>query len=251
MEGGDEYYDDGGMDVVEDEGADAVFDDAAMEEEVEDMDGGGGGGGGVAGEAGGAGGPDFPALEGSEFSAVPEGSRSIRVPDNRRKPLEAAWDDIVAPVVEHLGLLIRWHPKSRSVQLKTSEYTVDATALQKAEDFVTAFCLGFEVRDAIALLRLEDLYVETLDVTDVRRLTGDHLSRAIGRIAGMGGRTKYTVENATRTRIVLAGKKVHILGSYANVQIAQEAIVSLIMGSPPGKVYNRMRLVARRASERF
>ena len=65
------------------------------------------------------------------------------------------------------------------------------------------------------------------------------------------GKTKYAIENATRTRIVIADTKVHILGSYANIRLARDSICDLIIGAPPGKIYNHMRNVARRMNERF
>ncbi|XP_023217699.1 RNA-binding protein pno1-like [Centruroides sculpturatus] len=149
--------------------------------------------------------------------------RKIPIPSNRYTPLKENWLKIFNPVVEQLHLQIRFNLKTRNV----------------------------EIRDALALVRLDELFVESFQVQDVKRLSGDHLSRAIGRIAGKGGKTKYTIENVTKTRIVLADSHIHILGSYQNIRVARTALCNLILGSPPSKVYGTMRQLASCMSEKF
>ena len=50
---------------------------------------------------------------------------------------------------------------------------------------------------------------------------------------------------------MLAETRIHVLGSYQNISLARNAICDLILGAPPGKVYNKMRNVSKRMSERF
>jgi len=45
--------------------------------------------------------------------------------------------------------------------------------------------------------------------------------------------------------------KIHILGSYQNIQNARTSICNLILGSPPSKVYGKLRTVAARTAESF
>ncbi|ULU03568.1 hypothetical protein L3Y34_016807 [Caenorhabditis briggsae] len=165
-------------------------------------------------------------------------SRVVPVPKHRYTPLKDNW--------------IRFNLKKRQVELRNPADREDTTDLQKATDFVRAFILGFEVNDAIALIRLDHLFLETFEIADVKHsLKGDHVSRAIGRIAGKDGRTKLVIENTTKTRIVVANTKIHILGAYQNLKLARNAVCSLILGSNPSKVYGNLRNMASRGAERL
>lgn len=193
-----------------------------------------------------------------KFSSVANNGREVRfeqrnipIPPHRFSPLKASWAKIYQPLVEHLHLQVRMDVRGKKVQIRTCKQTTDPGAIQKGADFLRAFTLGFDIDDAVALLRLNDLFIETFEVKDVKSLTGDHLSRAIGRIAGKDGKTKFAIENASRTRVVLADSKIHILGGFENIKIARETIVSLILGSQPSKVYGNLRIISSRLKERF
>ncbi|KAL5228762.1 hypothetical protein ABZP36_017027 [Zizania latifolia] len=165
--------------------------------------------------------PRFEALTPSEMNSGKPQFRKVPVPQHRFAPLKKAWMDIYTPVYEHMKIDIRMNLKARRVELKTRQDTPDMSNLQKCADFVHAFILGFDIADAVALLRLDDLYVDSFEIKDVKTLRGEHLSRAIGRLSGKGGKTKYAIENSTRTRIVIADTKIHILGSFVNIKEEQ------------------------------
>ena len=213
--------------------------------------------------------PSFKPASAAELRASASASsrlgqgRKIPIPPHRWTPLQRDWRELQPLLTGHLGLQVLVHPRRRTVFIRTSTKSGEGSssangagdagaALQKGEDLLRAYAMGFEVGDAAAVVRLDDVYIETFEIRDVRtRLDGDHLSRAIGRIAGKDGKTKFAIENVSKTRIVLADSKVHILGRFKDVRIAQESIVSLILGKPPGKVYNGLNAVARRRKEMF
>jgi RNA-binding protein PNO1 len=59
--------------------------------------------------------------------------------------------------VSDLFFLVRFNTRSKTIELKTSEHTTDPGALQRGEDYLIAYVYGFDIEDAIALLKLDDL----------------------------------------------------------------------------------------------
>lgn len=175
--------------------------------------------------------------------------RSVAIPPNRMTATRNNWDKICETVVKNMKLQIRMNTKKRSVDIRECEQTEDKSAIQKTYEFLKAFMLGFSLEDAVALLRLDDLFVESFLIKDVKTLNGDHMSRCIARLSGEKGKTKNAIENATKTRIIIADTKIHLMGSFNNMKSARDALCSLILGTPPSKVYSQLRFISKRLNE--
>ncbi len=51
--------------------------------------------------------------------------------------------------------------------IRTSPETKEAQHLQKGVDFVSAFVKGFALQDALAIVRIDGIYVESFHISDV------------------------------------------------------------------------------------
>ncbi|KAG0725566.1 RNA-binding protein pno1 [Chionoecetes opilio] len=203
--------------------------------------------------------PFFPPAK-KEKSQLSE-MRKIPVPNNRYTPLKDSWEKLYTPLVEHLKLEVRFNLKTKNVEIRTGQETEDPNSIQKAADFVTAFVYGFDVEDALALIRLDDLYLETFDIKDVPLMLHNPHSEAdtpgrppVSRHRPCGRQGRQDAlhhRECHQDRIVLADSRVHILGSFQNIQIARRAICNLILGSPPSKVYGNLKAFAEKVRDRF
>jgi RNA-binding protein PNO1 len=158
---------------------------------------------------------------------------------------------IYTPIVEYCNLQIRMNLRTQSIDIRSCKETKDMGLLERSAQFVRAIVLGFSVEDSLVLIKMGDVFLDSFDVCDVKRLKHDHLSRALGRIIGKDGKTKGVIESSSKTRIVVNEGQVHILGSVENINVAKDAVSRLIIGSQPGKVYNRLRVVSSKLKEKY
>mgnify|MGYP000007456960 FL=1 len=110
--------------------------------------------------------PNITNIETTE--KVKQEYRKVLVPTNRMKPLKENWPTIVKALVEHMKIQVKMNVKAKCIEMRSYEKTEDTSALQKSEEFLKAYMCGFELQDAIAMLRLEDIYLETFEIKDGR-----------------------------------------------------------------------------------
>jgi len=103
-----------------------------------------------------------------------------------------------------------------------------------AEKVIDAINFGFAINKAL-LIKKEDLMFEVLNIKD--HTNRKDLERIRGRIIGKAGKTLKTLSDLSKCFIEINENNVGIIGLPESIQIAQEALISIIKGSKQSNVY--------------
>ena len=143
---------------------------------------------------------------------------------------------------ERLPVLIgtRGHVK-RQIEKKTNtkitvgdEVTIEGESIDilAAENIVKAIGRGFSPETSSLLLD-EDNTLYIIELPKNERSA----SRIRSRLIGTNGKSRRNIERLTKTNISIYGKTVAIIGKYANVVFAEDAINKIIKGISHRFVY--------------
>lgn len=136
--------------------------------------------------------------------------------------------NIVKSILQHIRKL------GVSVSIEENSFTLSGEALQviQAENIIKAIGRGFPPQDAFDLLEEENtVAIITLPKSE------NVMKRLKSRIIGKEGRVRKNLEQLTDTKIRVFGKTVSMIGTYENVDIANEAVEKLINGATHKNVY--------------
>jgi ribosomal RNA assembly protein len=103
----------------------------------------------------------------------------------------------------------------------------------KAKEIVKAIGRGFSPEKAFKLIH-DDFRLIVISLGDE---TKKRMKRLFSRIIGKGGKSRKTIEMLTKTDIRIYGKTIAIIGSWEDVEKANEAIELLLKGKTHAYVY--------------
>jgi len=109
----------------------------------------------------------------------------------------------------------------------------EALDVLKAKEIVKAIGRGFSPEKAFKLIN-DDFRLVVISLSDESE---KRMKRLLSRIIGKGGKSRRTIETLTRTDMCVYGKTISIIGSWDDVEKANEAIELLLKGKTHAYVY--------------
>ncbi|MBW2980371.1 KH domain-containing protein [Candidatus Woesearchaeota archaeon] len=112
----------------------------------------------------------------------------------------------------------------------------DALGLYTARELVKAVGRGFNPEIAKLLLK-QDFILEIIEITEYTNKSKNTMVRLKGRVIGKEGKSRKIVEELTESCISVYGKTISIIGPSESVNMARQAVISLLRGSTHANVY--------------
>lgn len=161
----------------------------------------------------------------------------VRIPKERVGVLVGPEGKVKSYVEERLNVELQIESDEGNVTILLAEKTTDPSLVFKAKDVVTAVGRGFAPEQAFRLIRDEEAIFDLIDLRIIFGRSESDIKRVKGRIIGMNGRTRRTIEELTSTEVVVYGHTVGIIGTFDQANAARGAIQMLIDGSQHHTVY--------------
>ena len=165
-------------------------------------------------------------------------SAFVRIPKERVGVLVGPDGKIKQGIEEKLQVVLRIESDEGGVEITLNEKATDPSLLFRAKDVVTAIGRGFPPENAFRLIRNEDSIFDFIDLRAVFGRSESDIKRVKGRIIGMNGKTRRTIEELTEADVVVYGHTVGLIGTFEQVDAARNAVQMIIQGSQHHTVYN-------------
>ena len=133
---------------------------------------------------------------------------------------------------------------SLDIKSDSGEVSVKSSSAEEGDPFkamsvVEAVGRGFSPQRALRLLE-PDMTLEVLDLRDYAGRSANSLERIRGRIIGLEGKSRKTIEELTKTSVSVYGRTVAIIGESGEAKLAKDAVDMLASGSRHRSVFNML-----------
>lgn len=171
--------------------------------------------------------------------------QTIKVPKERIGVLIGKSGKTKSMIEESCGVKLEIDSEYGDVTVKNVAKPEDMQPF-KAVEFVTAIAKGFSPQRANRLLEGETV-LHVIDLREFVGKSGSALERIKGRIIGVDGKARKTMEQLTGSYISIYGHTVAVIGNSDEIRLANEAVAMLARGSIHKSVYNMLQEARRRA----
>jgi len=164
-------------------------------------------------------------------------STFVKVPKERVGVLVGPDGVIKKNIEAKLMVELQIESETGDVAVSLAENAEDPSMILRAKDVINAIGRGFSPEHAFRLIRDEEAVLDIIDLRAAFGKSETDINRVKGRIIGMDGKTRRTIEELTDADISVYGHTVGIIGAIDQAEIAREAVQMLVRGSMHSTVY--------------